>query len=108
MVIISAYRVGLNTKNSYSYGSVSMRKYIIIMLVLGIVLYFIHVISDKTSTTQISVIKNEPVVKVFSLQSECESATGKTCHFRMCDYIDIGKTFEEVCGKDFKKGWVEI
>jgi len=45
---------------------------------------------------------------VFSTQGECEKNTGKTCSVQTCDYIPAGKTFEEVCGKDFKKGWVAI
>ncbi len=45
---------------------------------------------------------------VFVSQEECEQSTGKPCTFQMCDYVPAGKTFEEVCGKDFKKGWVPI
>ena len=44
--------------------------------------------------------------KVFATQEECEKTTGRPCNFQMCDYVPEGKTFEEVCGKDFKKGWV--
>jgi hypothetical protein len=43
---------------------------------------------------------------VFSTKAECEQKTGKSCGFEMCDYIPAGKTIEEVCGKNFKKGWV--
>ena len=45
------------------------------------------------------------VRKSFPTQGECEAETGKKCAFIMCDYVPPGKTFEEVCGKDFKKGW---
>jgi len=45
------------------------------------------------------------VRKSFATQGECEAETGKKCDFIMCDYVPPGKTFEEVCGKDFKKGW---
>lgn len=45
---------------------------------------------------------------VFSTQEECEQKTDKSCSFQMCDYVPPGKNFEEVCGKDFKKGWVPI
>lgn len=41
----------------------------------------------------------------YRTKEECEQKTSKTCDSRMCDYIPEGKTFEEVCGKDFKKGW---
>jgi hypothetical protein len=43
---------------------------------------------------------------VFSTKEECEQKTGKSCDFQTCDYVPQGKTFEETCGKDFKKGWV--
>lgn len=43
---------------------------------------------------------------VFYSQEECEQKTGKSCDFQTCDFIPSGKTFEETCGKDFKKGWI--
>jgi len=43
--------------------------------------------------------------KVFTSKQECEKVTGCACTLLMCDYVPSGKTFEEVCGKDFKKGW---
>ncbi|MEK7180813.1 MAG: hypothetical protein AAB738_00565 [Patescibacteria group bacterium] len=46
--------------------------------------------------------------EVFKTQGDCETKTGKPCHNQACDYVPPGKTFEEVCGKDFKKGWVPI
>lgn len=42
----------------------------------------------------------------FTSQKECEEKNGTTCMYQMCDYIPKGKTFEEVCGKDFQTGWV--
>ncbi|MEK7584523.1 MAG: hypothetical protein AAB490_04720, partial [Patescibacteria group bacterium] len=42
---------------------------------------------------------------VFTSQEQCEEATGKQCSFVMCDYVPPGKTFEEVCGEDFRPGW---
>jgi len=46
-----------------------------------------------------------PLQVVFFSQEECEQTTGQPCLFRMCDYVPPGKTFEEVCGKNFKSGW---
>ena len=43
---------------------------------------------------------------VFGTQQDCEKTTGKSCAFQNCDYVPGGKTPEETCGKDFKKGWV--
>jgi len=43
--------------------------------------------------------------KVYTSQKECERQTGKICDFQMCDYVPEGKTIEEVCGKNFQKGW---
>jgi len=42
---------------------------------------------------------------VFPTQEECEKASGEPCAYYMCDYIPPEKTFEEVCGKNFRKGW---
>ena len=48
-----------------------------------------------------------PVQKtVFNSQKECQKKTGKSCRLQNCDYVPKGKTTEEVCGKDFKKGWL--
>lgn len=47
---------------------------------------------------------NVSLKQIFSSQEECEK-TGCTCGYAMCDRIPLGKTFEEVCGKDFKEGW---
>jgi len=44
--------------------------------------------------------------QVFFSKEECEKVTEKVCGYQTCDYIPPGKTFEEVCSKDFKKGWV--
>lgn len=49
-----------------------------------------------------------PQTQVFSTKKECEQTTSKTCDFQTCDYIPSDKTTEEVCGKDFQKGWVPI
>jgi len=38
-------------------------------------------------------------------QEDCQSQTGTICNYQTCDFIPAGKTFEEVCGKDFAKGW---
>ena len=44
--------------------------------------------------------------KVLPSREECEDATGAPCDFRQCDYVPPGKTFEQICGKGFRKGWV--
>ncbi len=41
----------------------------------------------------------------YTTQEECEKTTGQECGLLMCDYVPEGKTFEEVCGIGFKKGW---
>ncbi|HBY73686.1 MAG TPA: hypothetical protein DEG44_03280 [Candidatus Kerfeldbacteria bacterium] len=69
-----------------------------VILVIGIVGYF-TLVKNQTPVSQTQQI-------VFVSQEECEQKTGKSCDFQMCDYIPPGKTFEEVCGNDFKKGWV--
>ncbi len=57
---------------------------------------------------QPSLTYNPPPVspKVFSTKEECEEKTEcDECVFVTCDVIPLGKTLEEVCGKDFKAGW---
>ncbi|MEK7583655.1 MAG: hypothetical protein AAB490_00280 [Patescibacteria group bacterium] len=41
----------------------------------------------------------------YASQEVCQHDTGTICIFEACDFIPTGKTYEEVCGKDFKKGW---
>lgn len=41
----------------------------------------------------------------YRTQEECQQKTGESCNFWMCDVVAEGKTFEETCGKGFKKGW---
>ena len=67
------------------------------IIVVGAVGYF-AIVKNKALTPQTQ-------QAVFTSQGECEETTGKPCSFQMCDYVPPGKTFEEVCGKDFKKGW---
>lgn len=43
--------------------------------------------------------------QTFVTKEECEEKTGCKCDFVACDYIPAGKTFEETCGENFKKGW---
>ena len=73
---------------------------VLLLLVIGIVGYF-TLVKNQTPVSQTQQI-------VFVSQEECEQKTGKSCDFQMCDYIPPGKTFEEVCGKDFKKGWAPV
>jgi len=40
----------------------------------------------------------------YPTKEACESAEKYQCDFVMCDVIPEGKTFEEMCGKGFKKG----
>ena len=68
------------------------------VIVIGVIGYFAFVTNQP--------LTQQPQQGVFVSQEECEQKTGKTCSLQMCDYVPPGKTFEEVCGKDFKKGWV--
>lgn len=56
-------------------------------------------------TTSYSWCEPKTIVVFFS-QEECEQKTSQSCDFHTCDFIPPGKTFEEVCGKDFEKGWI--
>lgn len=46
--------------------------------------------------------------QLYLTQGECEEASAQTCDLVSCDFIPIGKTFEEVCGKNFIKHWEPI
>lgn len=70
---------------------------ILIILVISALGYF-ALVKNQTPIPQTQ-------QTVFATQKECEEKTGKSCSFQMCDYVPPDKTFEEVCGKDFKKGW---
>lgn len=71
---------------------------IITVLVIGAIGYFV-LVKNQTPAPQTQQF-------VFASQEECEQKTGKPCSFQMCDYVPPDKTFEEVCGEDFKKSWV--
>src|SRR3989344_3029319 len=45
-------------------------------------------------------------IQVFATQQECEEATGHVCEFPTCGHIPKGKTFEEVCKRNHKQGWI--
>jgi hypothetical protein len=60
------------------------------------------------SSSDSSAVSSVVALHSYQTKESCESATGKTCHFVTCDYIPEGKTFEEVCGKDFQEGWQPI
>ena len=75
---------------------------IVVVVIIGIggLLYF---------SWQKGLIKTTPPPNsntVYNTQEQCEKETDKICAFQNCDYIPQGKSSEEVCGKDFKKGWV--
>ena len=77
---------------------------VVIIMLVGAVAYFAFVEKVMPISQQPT---HAPRV-AFPSQEECEQKTGKSCTVQMCDYIPPGKTFEEVCGKDFRKGWVPV
>ncbi len=44
-------------------------------------------------------------IQVYSTKDKCEADANCNCRFAMCDYVPKGKSFEEVCGKNFQEGW---
>lgn len=78
------------------------QKKIFLIIVIVIVIIAIGYAVFLKNQTPISPARQE----VFFSQEECQQKTGKSCSLQMCDYIPPGKTPEEVCGKNFKKGWV--
>jgi hypothetical protein len=78
---------------------------IIVAVVAVVIIFGGYFLFQRSQDTNVPTTPT-PSAEVFSTQQECEQKTGESCSFQMCDYIPPGKTFEEVCGKDFKKGWV--
>lgn len=61
---------------------------------------------SRKVTNSTPVIINTASERVYyPTQTECEAASGKYCEQVMCDYAPEGKTIEEVCGADYKKGY---
>lgn len=42
---------------------------------------------------------------VFLAEEACIKTGCNNCDFITCDYVPKGQTFEEACGKNFRKGW---
>lgn len=64
-------------------------------LLIAILLVIVLLSCDQANTVSAS----------YSTQQECEVKGNCRCSFVMCDYIPEGKTYEEVCGKNFSEGW---
>lgn len=45
---------------------------------------------------------------VYPSQEDCEQKTRQKCGYGRCDVIPLGKTVEEVCGKNFHEGWMPL
>lgn len=41
----------------------------------------------------------------FKTQENCQQSTGYICSYEECDSVPIGESYEDLCGKDFTKGW---
>lgn len=72
---------------------------VVTLLLLGTIAYSQFKPKPSTRTN------NQNIETSYATQEECETKTGKTCGFAMCDVVPEGKTFEETCGKGFKAGW---
>ena len=85
------------------------KKSIVIVSILGIVILFGVFFLFTTKVTQKD---GRPIgdkhIKTFAEKEICQKESERPCRFVMCDYVPTGKTFEETCGKDFKKGWSPI
>lgn len=66
------------------------------MLLLMVVVIVVIVIDQ---------LKPSKAPQLYLTQEECEGASAQTCELVLCDFIPIGKTFEETCGKNFIKHW---
>jgi len=79
-----------------------------LFILLGIIFFLLTTSTINLRKSQIQTF--QPPIStpspIYKTQEECERKTGTFCVFQNCDYIQEGKTFEEVCGKKFQKGWV--
>ncbi len=41
----------------------------------------------------------------YKTQEECQGVSSTICDYSECDFVPIGTTYEEICGKDFVTGW---
>lgn len=80
-------------------------KWLIVVGGVVVALIVVGVTAIVFSKMQLSSISTS---QIHLTQEACEQATGLDCDLVMCDYIPEGKTFEEVCGKNFQKHWVPI
>lgn len=91
--------------------ALSVLVFILLLLVSVITLFIIPqranapMINDTSNEQYQEDVDVDREVAIYSSEEECESETGRNCDFVNCDYIPDGKTFEEVCGVNFKKGW---
>lgn len=61
--------------------------------------------SQTATNTNPTIINTANQSTYYPTQAECETTSGKDCQQVMCDYAPEGKTIEEVCGKNYKKGY---
>ena len=74
------------------------------VLVIIIIIVSLAVWRQNTKFPAISL----PETEVFPTEEICQVRTGGECDFQTCDYVPKGKTVEEVCGSNFRKGWMRI
>ncbi len=72
---------------------------VLIIFVMGVWIYFQYFYKSIAEPEQLF------YYKVFSTKEECEEKTGCQCNFVNCDDVPREKTYEEICGSNFKKGW---
>ncbi|MEW6528466.1 MAG: hypothetical protein AB1391_01110 [Candidatus Micrarchaeota archaeon] len=80
-------------KKGFSYAMIPIMIIAVVIIVTGYFTIYPKQISSFNSQT-------------FSSEDECEKQTKKDCSYVTCDYVPAGKTYEEVCGREFKPGWV--
>ena len=73
------------------------------MIVIAVVsLWIVNSKQSDNETNGNNQTNNKPV---YDTKEQCEASSNSECAYAMCDYVPEGKTYEEVCGKNFKKGW---
>lgn len=73
---------------------------VLVMVVIGLGAWWLLV---RSSDDNLATSNSQTIT--YTSQEECETAMGGRCSYVTCDVVPEGKTFDEVCGEDFVKGW---
>ncbi len=79
----------------------------VLVLILVLALGGVYTVARSRTATKTTptIINTARQRTYYPTQAECETASSKSCEQVMCDYAPEGKTIEDVCGKNYRKGY---